>query len=150
MTTTKDLLKLKIEINNKVFQENAEKIKQNMDNLYQEFQALERSYTIIADTLKRELETVENQEKLTTTSWTLPTPVSATTGRKQQNTEKEQTIEIIDLTDTAKERQQCKYCKRTFPDITSMRIHIRNRHEMNLGKTKTVNYFPSSKCRKKC
>ena len=40
MTTTKDLLKLKIEINNKVFQENAEKIKQNIDNLYQEYQAL--------------------------------------------------------------------------------------------------------------
>ena len=146
MTTTKDLLKLKIEINNKVFQENAEKIKQNMDNLYQEFQALERSYTIIADTLKSELETVENQEKLTSTSWTLPTPVSATTGRKQQNTEKEQTIQIIDLTDTEKERRQRKYCKRTFPDIT----YIRNRHEMNPGKTKKVNYFPSTKSRKKC
>lgn len=148
MMTTKDLIKLKIDINHKVFVENAEKIKKKMDNLYQEYQALEHSYTIIADTLKSELETVENQEILSTTSLTLPTPVSATTGLKQHNTginQKEEAIQIIDLT----ERQPCKYCKRTFPDLTSMRFHIRHRHETNLGKTKKVNYFPSTKRRNK-
>ena len=148
MTTTKDLLKLKIEINQKVFEENAGRIKQNIDNLYQQYHALESSYTIIADTLRSELETVENHEVLTTKSLTLPTPVSATTGRKQQNSgnnQKEQTIPIIDLTDNPKERQRCNYCKRTFPDYASMRVHTRHEHKNNLGKTKKVNYFHRTK-----
>jgi hypothetical protein len=102
MTKTKDQLKLKIKINKKVFQENAEKLKKDIQNLYQEYHALEHSYKIIADTLKNELKTVENQEKLTTTL-TLPTPVYATTGQKQQtsgNNQNRQNNQIIDLTDT--------------------------------------------------
>ena len=151
MTTTKDLLELKIEINKKVFQENAEKIKQKIDNLHQEYLALESSYNLIEHTLKSELLAEGNQEVIPKTSLTLslPKPVRLCHDRfdtqNQGKIQEEESIELIDLTTSKKERQRCKYCKRTFPDITSCKIHTRNQHETNIGKTKTVNYFPSKR-----
>ena len=145
MTTQIALLKLKINLNRKIFIQNKEKIEQEINNLQHHLLATEDSYRLIEKTLEHELETLKNKKVTTTTGHTLPTPVSAITGQKEQNAgnkHKEETIQVIDLTNPKKERQSCKYCNRTFPDLKSCRIHTSHEHKNNLGKTKKVNYKP--------
>lgn len=148
MTTQIALLKLKINLNRKIFIQNKEKIEQEINNLQHHLLATEDSYRLIEKTLEHELETLKNKKVTTTTSHTLPTPVSAITGQKEQNAgnkHKEETIQVIDLTNPKKERQGCKYCTQTFPDVTTCRIHIRKNHETNTKKSRSVNYSPSKR-----
>ena len=143
----KDVLALKIELNKKVFHKQADKIKQKIDSLEREYIALKASYSLIDYTLKSELSAVENQ--LTPTSnLNLPKPVPAKSGSTKQNEaniKKVEPIPVIDLTSPKKTRHCCKFCDRTFPDVSSCRIHIRKRHEPITGKSKSVNYFPSKR-----
>ena len=145
ISTTKEVLTVKIEINKKVYHKQADKIKQKIDSLEREYIALQASYNLIEYTLKSELSAVENQ--LTPRpNLTLPKPVPAKSGSTKQNEaniQKVETIPVIDLTSPKEKRQRCKYCDRTFPDVTTCRIHIRKRHETNIRKSKNVNYFPT-------
>lgn len=107
MTTQIALLKLKINLNRKIFIQNKEKIEQEINNLQHHLHATEDSYRLIEKTLEHELETLKNKKVATTTSHTLPTPVSAITGQKEHhagNKHKEETIQVIDLTNPKKER----------------------------------------------
>ena len=147
MTTTKDVLALKIELNKQVFHKQADKIKQKIDCLEREYIALKASYSLIEYTLKSELSAVESQ--LTPTSnLNLPKPVPAKRSSTKQNEAKIQKVEpipVIDLTNPKTTRHSCKFCDRTFPDVTTYKYHIRKRHEPITVKSKSVNYFPSKR-----
>ena len=147
MTTTKDVLALKIELNKQVFHKQADKIKQKIDCLEREYIALQASYSLIEYTLKSELSAVESQ--LTPTSnLNLPKPVPAKRSSTKQNEAKIQKVEpipVIDLTNPKTTRHSCKFCDRTFPDVTTYKYHIRKRHEPITVKSKSVNYFTSKR-----
>ena len=142
-----DALALKIELNKKVFHKQADKIKQKIDCLEQEYIALKASYSLIEYTLKTELAAVGNQ--LTPESnLNLPKPVPTKRGSTKQNEDNIQKVEpipVIDLSSPKTTRHSCKFCDRTFPDVTTCRIHIRKRHEPITGKSKSINYFPSKR-----
>ena len=84
MTTQIALLKLKINLNRKIFIRTKEKIEQEINNLQHHLLATEDSYRLIEKTLEHELETLKNKKVTTTTGHTLPTPVSAITGQKNK------------------------------------------------------------------
>ena len=147
ISTTKEVLALKIEINKKVYLKQADKIKQKIDSLEREYIALKASYNLIEYTLKSELSAVE-QQLPPKTNLNLPKPVPATSGSTKPNAANIQNvkpIQVIDLTSPKKERQRCKFCDSTFPDVTTCRIHIRKQHETNTKKSKSVNYSPSKR-----
>jgi len=130
MSTTKNVLELKIELNKKVFHKQADKIKQKIDSLEQEYIALKASYNLIEYTLKSELSAVEHQLP-PRTNLNLPKPVPATSGSTKPNAaniQKAKPIQVIDLTESVQEKKQNET---PFPPIIPYYLKHKNRRKVN-------------------